>query len=136
MIDWPKALSSHRAHPPGCQLYCQLAGEKAKLGRVWPPRLRHSCGYYLANKGTDLRTMQNLGHRDPKHTAHHTRVAGLAHVREQGEVIYLQNASEITPAADNPIVTKGYRMFLTAVIAISCKVFETFDVMSIIIFQF
>jgi type 1 fimbriae regulatory protein FimB len=37
--------------------------------------LRHSCGYYLADKGTDLRTMQDyLGH--PKHTAHYTRVAG------------------------------------------------------------
>jgi len=35
--------------------------------------LRHSCGYYLS----DLRTMQDyLGHRDPMHTAHDTRVAG------------------------------------------------------------
>ena len=32
---------------------------------------------YLADRGTDLRTMQDyLGHRDPKHTAHYTRVAG------------------------------------------------------------
>lgn len=55
----------------------RIAGEKAKLGRVWPHMLRHSCGYYLADKGTDLRTMQDyLGHRDPKHTAHYTRVAG------------------------------------------------------------
>jgi site-specific recombinase XerD len=39
--------------------------------------LRHSCGYYLADQGTDLRTMQDyLGHRDPKHTAYYTRVAG------------------------------------------------------------
>ena len=53
------------------------AGQKAKLGHVWPHMLRHSCGYYLADKGTDLRTMQDyLGHRDPKHTAHYTRVAG------------------------------------------------------------
>jgi type 1 fimbriae regulatory protein FimB/type 1 fimbriae regulatory protein FimE len=38
--------------------------------------LRHSCGYYLADRGTDLRTMQDyLGHRDPKHTAHYARVA-------------------------------------------------------------
>ena len=55
----------------------RVAGEKAKLGRVWPHMLRHSCGYYLADQGTDLRTMQDyLGHRDPKHTAHYTRVAG------------------------------------------------------------
>jgi site-specific recombinase XerD len=55
----------------------RLAGEKAKLGRIWPHMLRHSCGYYLADKGTDLRTMQDyLGHRDPKHTAHYTRVSG------------------------------------------------------------
>jgi hypothetical protein len=32
---------------------------------------------YLANRGTDLRTMQDyLGHRDPRHTAHFTRVSG------------------------------------------------------------
>jgi site-specific recombinase XerD len=55
----------------------RLASEKAKLGRVWPHMLRHSCGYYLADQGTDLRTMLDyLGHRDPKHTAHYTRVAG------------------------------------------------------------
>jgi hypothetical protein len=31
----------------------------------------------LARARTDLRTMQDyLGHRDPKHTAHYTRVAG------------------------------------------------------------
>jgi site-specific recombinase XerD len=56
---------------------CRLASAKAKLGHIWPHMLRHSCGYYLADRGTDLRTMQDyLGHRDPKHTAHYTRVAG------------------------------------------------------------
>jgi len=55
----------------------RLAGEKAKLGRVWPNMLRHSCGYNFVDKGTDLRTMQDyLGHRDSKHTAHYTRVPG------------------------------------------------------------
>src|SRR5215470_12963467 len=53
----------------------RVAGETARLGRVWPHMLRHSCGYYLADRGTDLRAMQDyLGH--PKHTAHYTRVAG------------------------------------------------------------
>jgi site-specific recombinase XerD len=53
------------------------AGERAGLGHVHPHMLRHSCGYALADNGTDLRTMQDyLGHRDPKHTAHYTRIAG------------------------------------------------------------
>jgi type 1 fimbriae regulatory protein FimB len=52
------------------------AGKRAKLGHVHPHMLRHSCGYRLAEKRTDLRTMQDfLGHRDPKHTAHYTRIA-------------------------------------------------------------
>jgi site-specific recombinase XerD len=53
------------------------ASESAGLSDVHPHTLRHSCGYYLADKGTDLRTMQDyLGHRDPRHTVHYTRVAG------------------------------------------------------------
>lgn len=53
------------------------AGLRAGLPRVHPHMLRHACGYYLANEGTDLRTMQDyLGHRDPKHTVRYTRVAG------------------------------------------------------------
>ena len=55
----------------------RTAGEQAKLGHVHPHMLRHSCGYYLADQGTDLRTMQDyLGHRNPVHTVHYTRVAG------------------------------------------------------------
>ena len=39
---------------------------------------RHSCGFFLANQGYDLRLIQDyLGHRDPKHTVHYTRVAGV-----------------------------------------------------------
>ena len=52
------------------------AGDDAGLGHVHPHMLRHSCGYYLANAGYDMRLIQDyLGHRDPKHTAHYTRVA-------------------------------------------------------------
>jgi type 1 fimbriae regulatory protein FimB len=52
------------------------AAVRAGLSRVWPHMLRHSCGFYLANHGHDLRLIQDdLGHRDPKHTAHYTRTA-------------------------------------------------------------
>jgi site-specific recombinase XerD len=52
------------------------AGKRVKIGGVHPHMLRHSCGYYLADQGTDLRTMQDyLGHRDPRHTVRYTRVA-------------------------------------------------------------
>ena len=55
----------------------RTAGRRAGLGHVHPHMLRHSCGYYLANKGVDFRTTQDfLGHRDPKHTTRYTRVAG------------------------------------------------------------
>lgn len=51
-------------------------GARGELGRVHPHMLRHACGYALANKGHDLRTIQDyLGHRDPKHTAIYTRTA-------------------------------------------------------------
>ena len=54
-----------------------VAAERASLAGVHPHTLRHSCGYYLANKGHDLRLIQDyLGHRDPKHTVHYTRTAG------------------------------------------------------------
>ena len=53
------------------------AGERAGLPiRVHPHMLRHGCGYALANRGYDLRLLQDyLGHRDPRHTAIYTRTA-------------------------------------------------------------
>jgi type 1 fimbriae regulatory protein FimB len=53
------------------------AAARTGLPPVWPHMLRHSCGFYLANRGHDLRLIQDyLGHRDPKHTVHYTRTAG------------------------------------------------------------
>jgi type 1 fimbriae regulatory protein FimB len=50
--------------------------ECAELGKAHPHMLRRPCGYALANKGHDLRTIQAyLGHRDPKHTGIYTRTA-------------------------------------------------------------
>jgi len=53
------------------------AAARAGLPRVHPHMLRHSCGFALADRGHDLRLIQDyLGHRDPKHTVHYTRIAG------------------------------------------------------------
>jgi integrase len=52
------------------------AAGRASLPGVHPHTLRHSCGFALADKGHDLRLIQDyLGHRDPRHTAYYTRTA-------------------------------------------------------------
>jgi len=55
----------------------RITGERAGLAfPVHPHMLRHGCGYALANRGYDLRVIQDyLGHRDPKHTMRYTRTA-------------------------------------------------------------
>ena len=52
-------------------------GKRAELGfKVRPHMLRHSCGYYLANKGFDTRLIQDyLGHQNIHHTVRYTRTA-------------------------------------------------------------
>jgi site-specific recombinase XerD len=76
----PWLFVSERGQPMTRQAVNYLIGAAAKvagLKNVHPHTLRHSCGYYLADRGTDLRTMQDyLGHRDPRHTVHYTRVSG------------------------------------------------------------
>lgn len=53
------------------------AAKRAGLPGVHPHTLRHSCGFALADKGHDLRLIQDyLGHRAPRHTVHYTRTAG------------------------------------------------------------
>lgn len=53
------------------------AGQLAKLSfPVHPHMLRHGCGYYLAARGIDTRTIQDyLGHTDIKHTVQYTQLA-------------------------------------------------------------
>jgi site-specific recombinase XerD len=76
----PWLFLSERGHPLTRQAVNDLltvAASAAGLAPVHPHMLRHSCGFHLANRGFDLRLIQDyLGHRDPKHTAHYTRVAG------------------------------------------------------------
>jgi type 1 fimbriae regulatory protein FimB len=52
-------------------------GQRAELGiHVHPHMLRHSTGYYLANKGYDTRLIQDyLGHKNITHTVKYTRTA-------------------------------------------------------------
>ena len=53
------------------------AGQKAGFGfPVHPHMLRHACGYYLANKGIDTRTIQDhLGHVSITHTVRYTELS-------------------------------------------------------------
>jgi type 1 fimbriae regulatory protein FimB len=75
----PWLFVSERGQPMTRQAVNYLireAGERAGLGRVWPHMLRHSCGFALANNGTDFRVIQDyLGHRDPRHTTRYTRTS-------------------------------------------------------------
>ncbi|MBD2472437.1 tyrosine-type recombinase/integrase [Nostoc sp. FACHB-145] len=55
----------------------ERAGELAGLPfRVHAHMLRHSTGYYLANRGIDTRTIQSyLGHKNIQHTVRYTELA-------------------------------------------------------------
>jgi site-specific recombinase XerD len=60
------------------------AGQRAGLPvKVYAHQLRHACGYYLANKGCDLRLIQDyLGHKQIQNTVRYralnpSRFAGL-----------------------------------------------------------
>jgi integrase len=55
----------------------ERAGVEAKLPfKVHPHMLRHACGFALANKGTDTRTLQAyLGHRSIQSTVRYTELA-------------------------------------------------------------
>lgn len=76
----PWLFISERSQPLTRQAVNYLVGaaaERASLPGVHPHTLRHSCGFALADKGHDLRLIQDyLGHRDPRHTVHYTRTAG------------------------------------------------------------
>jgi type 1 fimbriae regulatory protein FimB len=58
-------------------------GKRAKLRfHVHHHMLRHSTGYYLANRGYDTRLVQDyLGHKNIAHTVRYTRTAA---VRSEG----------------------------------------------------
>ncbi len=55
----------------------ERCSELAGMRKITPHMLRHGCGYYLANKGYDLRTIQDyLGHKNVQNTVIYTRLSG------------------------------------------------------------
>jgi integrase len=76
----PFMFTSERGSPFSTAGFAKLvarAGEVAGLGfPAHPHMLRHACGFYLANKNTDTRTIQHyLGHRNIQHTVRYTELA-------------------------------------------------------------
>lgn len=76
----PFIFVSERGAPftvSGLAKLIERAGIEAKMPfKVHPHMLRHACGYVLANRGTDTRTLQAyLGHRSIQSTVRYTELA-------------------------------------------------------------
>lgn len=76
----PFVFTSERAGPfttAGFARMLERAGAEAKLAiKVHAHMLRHSCGFALANKGHDTRSLQSyLGHRNIQHTVRYTELS-------------------------------------------------------------
>lgn len=55
----------------------ETCSDKSGLHKITPHMLRHGCGYYLANKGYDVRLIQDyLGHKNIQNTVIYTRLSG------------------------------------------------------------
>ena len=78
--DAPYVFMSERGAPLSDRTVRQIvarAGEQANLGfTVHPHMLRHSTGFYLANKGEDTRAIQSyMGHANIKNTVIYTELS-------------------------------------------------------------
>jgi integrase len=78
--DSPFVFVTERGAPFSVSGFAKLierAGIEAKLPfKAHPHMLRHACGYVLANRGTDTRTLQAyLGHRSIQSTVRYTELA-------------------------------------------------------------
>jgi integrase len=76
----PFVFTSERGSPfttAGFARMIERAGAEAKLSfKPHPHMLRHACGFALANKGVDTRSLQSyLGHRNIQHTVRYTELA-------------------------------------------------------------
>jgi hypothetical protein len=78
--DWAPPANTERGSgitEDNVRKIVERAGQAARFPfKVHPHMLRHACGYALANKGTDTRTIQDyLGHRSIQHTVRYTKLA-------------------------------------------------------------
>jgi type 1 fimbriae regulatory protein FimB/type 1 fimbriae regulatory protein FimE len=76
----PFVFTSERGSPfttAGFARMVERAGVEAKFPfKAHPHMLRHACGYALANKGHDTRSLQAyLGHKNIQHTVRYTDMA-------------------------------------------------------------
>ena len=76
----PFVFTSERGSPfttAGFARMLERAGVEAKLGfKAHPHMLRHACGFALANKGHDTRSLQAyLGHKNIQHTVRYTELS-------------------------------------------------------------
>jgi integrase len=75
----PFVFTSERGAPfstAGFARMIERAGAQTKLGfKTHPHKLRHACGYALANRGHDTRALQAyLGHKNIQHTVRYTEL--------------------------------------------------------------
>ena len=62
----------------GVEKMVERLAVRSGLGRlnIHPHMFRHACGYYLADRGADLRIIQQyLGHRNIQHTIRYTQIS-------------------------------------------------------------
>ena len=76
----PFVFTNERGSPfttGGFAKLLERAGEAAGLGfKTHPNMLRHACGFALANKGHDTRSLQAyLGHKNIQHTVRYTELS-------------------------------------------------------------
>ncbi len=77
--DSPFVFSTERGGPLSRSTVNKLVERAGRLAGisfpVHPHMLRHACGFYLANRGVDTRTIQDyLGHKSIQHTVNYTQL--------------------------------------------------------------
>ena len=77
--DSPFVFSTERGGPLTRSTVNKMVERAGRLADipfpVHPHMLRHACGFYLANKGVDTRTIQDyLGHKSIQHTVRYTQL--------------------------------------------------------------